>query len=107
AGSSHASLVAFADGGPIAMLFAAAQPKRVDALVLANTSARFTVAEDYPIGVPPSAVDALVGLFETTWGTPTFVRAAWPSMADDAEFVPWATRLLRAAATPRTAAAQF
>ena len=48
--SSQAVVVAFFDGGPIGVLFAATQPERVSALVLIQSTARFLIAEDYPIG---------------------------------------------------------
>src|SRR5947209_8822596 len=40
-GSERAALLAQADGGPIAMLFAAAHPERTQALILFNTTARY------------------------------------------------------------------
>jgi pimeloyl-ACP methyl ester carboxylesterase len=46
AGSERAAIVAESDAGPIAMLFAAAHPETVRAVVLANTSARYRVDDD-------------------------------------------------------------
>src|SRR5713226_4998027 len=40
-GSVRAVILSFADGGPTAILFAATQPERTQALVLFNTTARF------------------------------------------------------------------
>src|SRR5215469_2109909 len=53
AGSTQAAVVALADTGPLAMLFAATHPDRVSALVLLNTFARYLIADDYPIGIEP------------------------------------------------------
>ncbi len=50
-GSEQTSILATVDAGPIAILYAAAHPERVDSLVLCNTTARYLVADDYPIGV--------------------------------------------------------
>jgi len=50
--------------------------------------------------------DALVGLVEQTWGTSDMARMAWPSRADDEEFIRLGARMVRASASPRSAAAQ-
>jgi class 3 adenylate cyclase len=106
-GSERAAIFAINDAAPIAILFAAMHPERVSALVLGDTSARFLVAEDYPIGVSQDVVDALVEMVGTQWGTPDLVRAVAPSMADDVELVRWFARFVRISNTPRSAAAQY
>ena len=50
-GRTRTAIYAALDAGPIAMMFAALQPERVSALILANTSPRYLEADDYPIGV--------------------------------------------------------
>jgi pimeloyl-ACP methyl ester carboxylesterase len=60
AGSHQAALVGDAEGGPMAMLFAATYPERTRALVLINTFARMLRADDYPIGMPREAADRLL-----------------------------------------------
>jgi class 3 adenylate cyclase len=107
AGSKQAAVLAAADAGPIAVLFAAMHPERVSALVLLNTSCRYRVADDYPAGASPDEVDALVELLGATWGTPELIATTDPSMADDADYLQATARMARAAATPRTAAAQY
>ena len=106
-GSEQAVIVAEAEGGPIAVLFAAMQPDRVQALILANTSARYLVAEDYPIGLDQGAVDVVLAFIREAWGTHELIRTGWPSMAHDDEFISWMTRVSRAGATPRRAEAYF
>jgi class 3 adenylate cyclase len=106
-GSQRAAIFAPLETGPIAMLFAAVHPERVSALVLLSTSARYLAADDYPIGVAPEALDALVKLIETQWGTPSIVAMANPSMASDTEYLDFEAKVLRASASPRMAAAQF
>ena len=54
AGSESAAIFAEGEAGPTAILFAATHPERVRALVLANTTARYRAAEDYPIGLSPA-----------------------------------------------------
>jgi class 3 adenylate cyclase len=105
AGSQRAAIFAELDAGPIAILFAATHPERLSGLILANTSARFLRDDDYPAGLPAESVDALVEIVNKTWGTPMVVRGLRPDA--DPELIRWNTKLLRAAATPRNAAAQY
>jgi class 3 adenylate cyclase/alpha-beta hydrolase superfamily lysophospholipase len=107
AGSEQAVVLAAADSGPIGLLFTAMQPERVSALILANSTARRLRADDYPIGVPPEAVDGLVEVRKATWGTSDLVPMFFPSRANDPEFRQWVAKAMRASATPRSAAAQF
>ena len=107
AGSTRTAIFASGDAGPIAVLFTAMHPERVSALVLFNTTARYLVADDYPIGVSPEVVDAVVEAVGTGWGTDDMVSASNPDRADDAEFVRHLARQFRSAATPRAAAAQY
>jgi pimeloyl-ACP methyl ester carboxylesterase len=44
----------------MAAMFAATHPDRVSALVVVNTAARFTVADDYPWGYQPHEVDTFL-----------------------------------------------
>jgi pimeloyl-ACP methyl ester carboxylesterase len=50
ADSERAALFAVSEGGPMAILFAAAHPERARALVFVNTYARITSCPDYPLG---------------------------------------------------------
>ena len=70
----RSSILATVDSGPIAVLYAAAHPERVDSLVLCNTSARYLIADDYPIGFTPEALDFVVEFVRTHWGTPESSR---------------------------------
>jgi class 3 adenylate cyclase len=106
-GSQRAAIVAQQDTGPIAILFAAMQPDRVSHLVLSNTGARYARDDDYPIGASSDDVDALVAFIEQTWGTPELARTAFPTLADDDEFLRLIARNFRASASPQSAAAQY
>ena len=105
--SDRAAVIAHVDAGPVAMLFAAAHPERVRALVLANTMARCLVADDYTIGLSPQQVDDMIELVRTQWGTVELVRAVLPNRADDDYLMSAFARQWRASAPPRTAAAQY
>jgi hypothetical protein len=107
AGSARAAIYAESAAGPVAMLFAATQPERVRALVLADTAARFLVADDYPIGASPEQASAVVKWFSRVWGTDEMLRVTGGAMARDPEWSAALTRMFRAAATPRAAAAQY
>jgi class 3 adenylate cyclase len=106
-GSKRAAIMAAVDAGPMAVLFTAMHPDMVSALILLNTSARYLVASDYPIGAPPDAADALVEQIATEYGTSDFTRLLNPSSADDTERISLISKLLRSSATPLSAAAQY
>src|SRR6202163_2483242 len=107
AGSEHAVVMAAADAGALAVLYAAMHPERVSALILLNSSARYTWSEDYPAGVSPQALETLVEMVAANWGTSQLVAAVNPAMAENEEFLSSVARLTRASATPRTAATQY
>jgi class 3 adenylate cyclase len=105
AGSERAALMGANDGGMMAAIFAATYPERVSALVLANSTARMSVAPDYPIGIPPERMALIASVTEQTWGRPDLVTLTDPSLADDEVAREAFSRLLRMAASPSTAVA--
>jgi class 3 adenylate cyclase len=102
AGVERTAILAMFDVGPMAIGFAATNPHRVAALVLANTSARHLAADDYPIGIPPAVAEALRAAMEEFWGTEELVGLLVPSRADDQRFCRWYAKLQRAIASPQT-----
>jgi class 3 adenylate cyclase/pimeloyl-ACP methyl ester carboxylesterase len=105
--STRAAIVSNRDTGQIAMLYAGMHPEQVSALVLLNTTARYLEADDYPIGETSAAVDTVVELLRTTWGTEDFARLGVPSVGDDEETLRVMAMTQRASATPRQAAALY
>jgi class 3 adenylate cyclase len=93
--------------GTLAILFAALHPERVSHLVLANTTARYLSADDYPIGGSLEDVDAVVELLASSWGSEEWSRAVLPSYADRPEVIAAHARMMRASATRRAAAAFY
>ena len=105
--SQKAALFAEADAGPIGVLFAAQHPERISHLVLAETSARTLVADDYPIGLTQETIDVVVDMVGSLWGTPEFIQVASSEMPENPEIVEWLTRVQRACVTPRMAEMQY
>ncbi|HVT34172.1 MAG TPA: alpha/beta hydrolase, partial [Nevskiaceae bacterium] len=106
-GSKSAALLAERDAGSVAMQFAASEPERVSALILANTSARYLAAPDYPCGESPQVAEQLVRTVHELWGSERMTALAMPSRADDTNFLRVSARFQRASATPSTAARQY
>lgn len=107
AGAREAAVMANLEAGAIAILFAAMHPERVKALILVNTGAKYERSEDYPIGIAPEITDAFVEMVGEGWGTVGFQAMIVPSFADDTATLMQAAHMVRASATPRTAAAQY
>jgi class 3 adenylate cyclase len=99
-GSTRAAIVAAGGGGPMAALFAATYPERVERLVLVNTYARLLAAPDYPEGEPADGVESLIAWTTAKWGTGAILRVTAPTLVDDDAFVAAYARLERMAASP-------
>ena len=103
AGSERAAIAGTLEGGPMAALFAATHPDRVSALVLYATFARATWAPGLRVGLDaPRSAKRRMDSSSTTGA-----RAGWPAASrracmDDPEFMEWAGRLERLAASPGT-----
>jgi class 3 adenylate cyclase/pimeloyl-ACP methyl ester carboxylesterase len=106
AGSARPALFAEAEAGPMAILFAATHPARISSLVLGNTAAKFAASPDYPIGLSADSVDALVAFIGEHWGRPE-IADTLPGLAHDRAAREALARLLRASATPLTAAKEY
>jgi class 3 adenylate cyclase len=96
--SERPALIGDAEGGPMAMLFAATYPERTRALVLVNTFARMLRGEDYPIGMPRDAAEKLLQLWEPAWGTGVVLQLTAPSVAADLQMQRWASKHMRLSA---------
>jgi pimeloyl-ACP methyl ester carboxylesterase len=100
-GSERTVIMAHGDVGPMALLFAATRPEQTSALILANTSAKYLAADDYPIGVPPEVAEPLITQADQLWGTEALAAIYTPSRAGDQRFLTWHAKVLRAITSPR------
>jgi class 3 adenylate cyclase len=85
---------------PVGALFAAAHPGRTRALVLADASARYRAADDYPAGYPDADIDARVEAVrrgKIIGG----VEVNAPSLVGDVAFRRWSERSKRLNCGPR------
>ena len=82
-GSERPALFGAGAGGVISILFAATYPERVRALVLFNSTARGTIAPDYPIGLTPEALELQRQGLEKYWGDGSAVQFLAPEDASD------------------------
>jgi len=100
AGSERADVFGISEGGTMAMLMAAAHPRRVKALALYGTFARLLEANDYPIGISEEQLAKLAEVSSRGWGEGIGLGAWAPSRQNDIELRQWWARLQRVAASP-------
>ena len=106
AGVGRAALQGAADGGPIAMGFAAMYPERVSSLVLHGTWARIAWAPDYEIGVEPDVVEPILQFVEQSWGGGDVLSMFTGRAINEAEREVLG-RVERSQGTPKRVAAQM
>jgi class 3 adenylate cyclase len=102
AGSERAAIAGTLEGGPMAALFAATYPDRVSALVLYATFSRSTWAPDYDWAWSPEERQREMDMLVERWGEGLVAASVAPSLTADPEFMEWAGRLERLAASPAT-----
>ena len=102
AGSERAAVMGSLEGGPMAALFAATHPDRTQALVLYATFARATWAPDYDWAWRAEERDQNSALLAENWGQGLVASGVAPSRQNDPDFMEWAGRLERLAASPTT-----
>jgi class 3 adenylate cyclase len=100
AGSERAAIAGTLEGGPMAAMFAATYPERTEALVMYATFARATWAPDYDWAWEPGERNRRMDELVNQWGKGLVAAAVAPSRRDDPQFLEWAGRLERLAASP-------
>jgi class 3 adenylate cyclase len=102
AGSKRAAIIGTLEGGPMAALFAATHPDRVSSLVLYATFARATWAPGYEWAWSAEERQVHMDAAVEHWGEGLVAGSVAPSLMDNADFIEWAGRLERLAASPST-----
>jgi class 3 adenylate cyclase/pimeloyl-ACP methyl ester carboxylesterase len=102
AGIERAAVGGISEGGPMAMLFAATYPERVDALLLYGTAVRFVQGDGYPFGRTDDEFQVIIEVLAATWATDDspLLDAFMPSMANDQQLRKWEKSYCRACASP-------
>jgi class 3 adenylate cyclase len=80
AGSERAALITTLGGSTMGLVFAAAHPERLRALIVVGGFARARADVDYPIGLSPDEAARRRQLFEESWGQGTMLDQFAPSM---------------------------
>ena len=100
--SRRAVLFAVADGGAMAITFAASHPERIEALILFHSLGR----REFQSEAEKAELDELVAsVQEELWGTPELVPFTVPSCIGDPVQSAWLAKYMRATMTPRARAA--
>ena len=102
AGSERAALLGTLEGGPLAMTFAASQPQRTSELILYASFARTRWAPDYDWPPRDDARAARTEAAVANWGQGFVASGIAPSRAGDPDFMEWAAKMERYAASPGT-----
>jgi DNA-binding SARP family transcriptional activator/pimeloyl-ACP methyl ester carboxylesterase len=101
ASSSQAVLFGYSEGAPMSILFAAAHPERVTALILGAATARYPWAPDYPCGQGSDEMfEALTEIAEHRWGQGATIEWFLPSRASSPEARRLFARFERMAVSP-------
>jgi class 3 adenylate cyclase len=105
-GSERAAIIGESEGGPLALLFAAAHPERTTALILQGAEVRERTDEEWPWGEATAEEhEATMATLAEWWGQGTGIWVIAPSV-DGIEWArAWRGRVQLNAATPTAAEA--
>lgn len=106
-GSERAAFFAISEGGPMSLLYAAANPDRVSHLVLWGSFARFLDPGDGSGALTLQDLSAFREAVAGHWGTGMTAPLVLPSMLDDPAAMAYWARFERAAHTPRSLMAEL
>ena len=100
-GSDRAAIIGESEGGPLAMLFAAAHPERTRALILQGAEVCERRMDDWPWGeASDEEFEADMASLPERWGSGESFHYLAPSIGDVAWGREWRGRVQRYAATP-------
>ncbi len=105
-GSERAAVMGESEGGPLAMLFAAAHPERTVALILQGAEVRERTDEEWPWGENTEGeFEAAMATVPERWGSGTGIYSIAPSVAGQEWARKWRARVVTNACTPAAAEA--
>lgn len=107
-GSERAAVMGESEGGPLAILFAAAHPDRARALILQGAEVRERRDAEWPWGESTQDEhEAYLAGLPARWGqvSERTLRALAPSASPEPWMMDWLSRVLSSSATPNTAEA--
>jgi class 3 adenylate cyclase len=107
AGSKRAVVMAVSEGAPMAAVFAASYPERVEALILFGAMARATEAPGYPWAPTDEGLAEVGELLNDTLFSGEDIEAWAPSLADNRAAIEWLGRYRRAGISPDGVEALF
>jgi class 3 adenylate cyclase len=103
--SERAVIYGASESGALDLLFAATYPERTLALVIHGSFPSARREPEAPWGWTPEEYAAQIEAIERSWGTESFIRREFPSIADDVPIVRWWAAYTRRAASPGAAVA--
>ena len=103
-GSERAALFGHAEGGRMAMMYAATFPEKTSGLILLDSFASRLRDADYPGGVPEALLPRFFEIFEAGWANAGHLDTIAPSVARDPRFRQWFGRYQRLSMGPTQAA---
>jgi pimeloyl-ACP methyl ester carboxylesterase len=98
AGSRHATVLGWSEGGQMSLMFSATYPERTSALVLFGAYA--LMERRNPFTATREQFELALAQLEAHWGEGILVPLNAPSRVKDKAFVQWFGRLERASASP-------
>lgn len=99
-GCDDAVFFGISEGGALAVLMAASDPRRVRGIVTFSGYARIVRAPDYPEGTPRAVIDELVRSLDQDWDPEFILSVVLPSVMDNEPRKAFWHRYLRQAITP-------
>ena len=100
AGIRKALLIGASEGGPGCIHMAAASPEMLHGLILWDSLAKGSWAQDYPFALSTPQYDAWLRRFIRQWGGPADIDIFAPTLSGDRQAEAWWAGLLRSASSP-------
>ena len=102
-GSDRAAVLGISEGGTLSLLFGAAHPDRVRAVILYGSWSRRLSGPDYAHGPTAEELEGVIEGMDRAWATGEWWNGGQSSEYDDARHQAWWARYLRMAASPAMA----